>query len=93
MRYRVFYYLAVFSKIAVIFCENGKKPFLGPKSLLKGRRHLATKKNITSHIGNEVLNIFHLTIFSKEAIFLETEEKILGGHDHFLGGGVILRQK
>ncbi len=32
------------------------------------------------------------TSFSKKAIFLEKMgKKILGGHDHFLGEGVILR--
>ncbi len=29
MRYRIFYYLVVFSKKAVIFRETGKNPFLG----------------------------------------------------------------
>ncbi len=44
-------------------------------------------------MGNEVLNIFHLTIFSKKATFSEkTANKNMVGHDNFLGDGVILRQ-
>ncbi len=34
-----------------------------------------------------------VTIFSKKATFLEKMEKILEEHDHFLGEGVILREK
>ncbi len=67
-------YLAVFSKIAVTFCENGKKPFLGPKSLLKGRTRLAMKMNINFFMGNEVLNIFSFNNFlEKRNIFGENK--------------------
>ncbi len=42
---------------------------------------------------NEVSNIFLFhNFFSKKATFLEKiGEKIFGGHDHFLGEGVISR--
>ncbi len=78
--YWIFYYLADFSKKAVIFWENGKKPFLEAKSLLKGRRHLATKMNITSFMGNEVLKIFSFyNFFEKSNIFGENGGKKSGG--------------
>ncbi len=82
MRYWIFYYLAVFSKKAEIFWENGKKPFLGPKSLLKGRGRLATKMNITFYlIENEVLNIFSCNnFFEKSNIFGENGEKKFWGN-------------
>ncbi len=84
--------MAVFSTKAVFSEKTAKPQFLGHKSLLKGRGRRTTKMNITFFMGNEVLNIFHLTIFPKKATFLETMgEKILGGHDHFLGEGVIFR--
>ncbi len=42
-------------------------------------------------MGNEVSNIFSLNnFFEKSNIFEENEEKMLGGHDHFLGEGIIL---
>ncbi len=45
-------------------------------------------------MGNEVLNILSFNkFFEKSNIFGNNGEKILGGHDHFLGEGVILRQK
>ncbi len=34
-----------FFQKSVIFWENARKPFLGPKSLLKERRHLSTRMN------------------------------------------------
>ncbi len=33
----MFYYVIVFPKIAAFSEKNGKKPFLGPKSFLKGK--------------------------------------------------------
>ncbi len=45
-------------KKSFIFRENGKNPFLGAKSLWKGRRRLPTKMNITYFMRNEVLNTF-----------------------------------
>ncbi len=63
------------------------------KSLLKGRSRLATKMNITFFLmGNEVLNIFSFNnFFEKSTILEKIGEKNSGGHDHFLGEGVILR--
>ncbi len=83
-----------FFQKCVMFWENAKKPFLGPKFFLKERRRPATKMNITFLKGNEVLNIFsYNNFFERSNIFGENGEKILGGHDHFLGEGVILAQK
>ncbi len=68
--------------------------FLGPKSLLKERSRLARRMNINFFMGNEVSNILLFNnFFKKSNIFEDNGEKILGGHDHFLGEGVILRQK
>ncbi len=80
-------------KKKLIFWENGKKPFLEPKSLLKGRKRLATKMNIIFFLREMRFWIFfRLTIFSKKVIFLEKMRKtILVGLDHFLGEGVIMR--
>ncbi len=76
------------------FLRKRLKPFRGPKSRLKERRCLATKMNITFFMGNEFWIFFHTTIFSKKIIFLEKiGEKMLGGHENFLGEGVILGQK
>ncbi len=41
-------------------------------------------------MGNEVWNIFSFNNFSEKTTFLEKMKKILKGHDHFLGEGVIL---
>ncbi len=92
MSYWIFYYSAVFlKKKTVIFWENSKKLFLGPKSLLKGRKYLATKMNITFFLWEIIFWIFfHLTIFSKKATFLEKMGRKIWRHDHFLEG-VILR--
>ncbi len=63
MRYWIFYYLAVFSKKkSCIFWENGKKQFLGPGSLLKGRRRLTTKMNL---IFLWEMKLWNLTFFRK----------------------------
>ncbi len=81
----IFYYLAVFSKKAVIFWKNGKTPFLWAESL-EGTEGMATKMNITFFMGNEVLNIFSCNnFFQKNSIFEESKEKNVGGRDHFLG--------
>ncbi len=80
-----------FFKKGCIFWENRKAIVSGTQVLLRGRRRPATKMNITFVMGNVVLNIFHLTIFPKNAAFLEKMgKKIFGTHDHFLGEGVIL---
>ncbi len=86
IRYWIFYYLTVFSKKGCIFWENYKKPFLRPKSILKGRGRLATKMNITFFTRNEVFSNFSFNnFFEKSNIFGENGEKILVGHDYFLG--------
>ncbi len=48
-----------------------------------------TKMNITFFIGNEVLNIFYLTIFSKKATFSEkmVKKKFRGTRLFFRGWG------
>ncbi len=43
-----------FFQKCVIFWENARKPFLGPKSLLKERSRLVTRMNINFFMGNEV---------------------------------------
>ncbi len=46
------------------------------------------------YMGNEVWNILSFNnFFEKSNIFGDNGEKILGGHDHFLGEEVLLRQK
>ncbi len=57
-----------------------KKPFLGAKSLSKGRECQATKMNITFYMGNKVLNIFSSNnFFEKSNILGENREKKLLG--------------
>ncbi len=77
------------------FVRKRQKTVSGaPKFLLKERRRLATRMNINFFMGNEVWNILSFNnFFEKSNIFVDNGEKILGGHDHFLGEGVILRQK
>ncbi len=50
---------------------------MGDMAILKGRGRLVTKINVTYFVGNVVLNIFHLTIFSKKKkhIFQNNAEK------------------
>ncbi len=52
-------------------------------TLLMERGRLVTKINIIFLIGNEVLNIFHLTIFSKKNFSQNNCEKNFWKHDHF----------
>ncbi len=76
------------------FLRKRRKPFLGPKSPLKERRRLATRMNINFFMGNEFSNILSFNnFFEKSNIFGDNGEKILGGHNNFLGEGIILRQK
>ncbi len=73
-----------FSEKSGTFRENDKTPFLGAKSLLKGRGHLATKMNITCFVGNEVLNIFLSNNFCEKSNFPEKiAKKILGDVSNF----------
>ncbi len=78
--YWILFYLAVFSKKAAFSEKMAKPQFLEPKSLLKGRGHPGTKMNMTSFIGNEVLNIFSFKNFSEKSnIFREKGEKKFWG--------------
>ncbi len=53
--------------------------------ILRRKRRLATKVNISFFVGNDVLNIFYVIIFLKKTIFLKWSQKtIFEGHDHFL---------
>ncbi len=55
---------------------------------MRERRRLETKINRIFFVGNKVLNIFYLTIFSKKTIFSKiTGKKNFWGHDHFWGNG------
>ncbi len=55
----------------------------------RGRDRLTTKINITFFVGNEVLNIFYLTIFLKKKnnIFENNQKKFFRRRDHFRGKG------
>ncbi len=89
MRYWIFYYLAVFSKKKnCIFWENSEKPFLGPKSLLKGRGGLAWKMNITFFNGKWSFEYFSFNnFFEKGNIFGENGEKNFRGTRLFFRRG------
>ncbi len=57
-------------------------------TVLGGRGHLSTKVNITYVVGNEVLNIFHFTVFLTKIIFCKMTAKKnfgLGGMASFQG--------
>ncbi len=81
----MFYYKTSFSKKAVFSEKTAKNVFVGRHDRFEGRGRLATKINITSFVGIEVLNIFHLTFFSKKkTIFSKiTAKSYFWGHDHF----------
>ncbi len=55
-----------FFKKSSILGDNCEKPFAVGIDILKEGRRLATKVNATFFVGNEVLNIFYLTIVSKK---------------------------
>ncbi len=55
-------------------------------TILRGRC-LATKINFNFFVGNKVLNIFHLTIFSKNLIIFQNN-----GGKYFLGRMTIFRK-
>ncbi len=50
-------------------CEKPLNYFWEDMTALRGRDYLVIKINITFFVGNKVLNIFHLNIFSKKSIF------------------------
>ncbi len=58
---------------------------MGGRDCFEGRGRLATKIDITFFVAIEVLNIFHLTIFSEKTIFSKITVK-----NYFLvaGGGM-----
>ncbi len=73
------------------FLRKRQKNHFGPQVSFTGKRASGDENEYNLFMGNEVLNIFHLTIFSKKKKFLEKMgEKIFGRYDHFLEG-VILR--
>ncbi len=69
------YYKTSFSKKAVFLLKTGKNQFAGGHDCFEGRVCLATKVNITFFVGIEILNIFHLTIFSKNPKFSKIAAK------------------
>ncbi len=71
----MFYYETSFSRKAVFLKKTAKNPFAsGHDRFEKGGGCLATKINITFSVGIDVLNIFHLTIFSKKNFLKITAE-------------------
>ncbi len=61
----MFYYKTSFSKKAIFSEKTAKNPFVEGHDRFEGRGRLATKICINFFVGIAVLNIFHLTIFSK----------------------------
>ncbi len=54
-------------------------------TVLEERGRLVTKINVIFSVGNEVLNIFHLTIVLKKTVFSKmTAKNNLGGTRQFL---------
>ncbi len=78
----MFYYKKSFSKKAVFLEKTAKNSFVERHDRLEGRERLVTKINITFFVDIDVLNIFHLTTFSKRTIFSKSEKLFLGRH-HF----------
>ncbi len=61
---------------------------MGGHDRFEGRGASGTKINITFFVGIDVLNIFHLTKFSKKNnIFQNNSEKVFSWHDPFRGNG------
>ncbi len=58
-----------FEKSSIFGGKNEKNHFRGRTYCFEGGWRLATKINITFFVGTEILNIFHLTIFSEKNIF------------------------
>ncbi len=75
-----------FFKEGCIFSENGKKPFLGPKSL-EGKGAFGDE-NETFLMGNEVLNIFSFNnFFWGGGTFMEKRGKKFWGTRPFFRRG------
>ncbi len=84
----------IFKKKGVIFWENVKKTVSEARVSFEGKEAFGEENEYNFFMGSEFRIFFHLTIFLKKAKFLKKMgKKIFGGHDHFLGEGVILRQK
>ncbi len=59
-----------------LYRKNWEKPFVGGHDHFEGKGCPATKININFFVGKEVLNIFHVTNFSKKkTIFQNNREK------------------
>ncbi len=85
----MFCYKTSFSKKAVFSEKTAKNPFVGGYDpVLRGGEHLVTKTNITFFVDIDVLNIFHLTTFSKKAMFSKIKAK-----NYFLGPSPLLRER
>ncbi len=69
-----------FEKSSIFGEKIAKNPFVGGHGRF---RRLATKISITFFVGIHVLNIFHLTTFSKKTIFSKIKTK----NYFFWGGG------
>ncbi len=63
MRYRMFYYTAVFSRKTEIFWENGKKPLLGPQGSFEGKEASGDENEFNHFYGKWGLNIFSFNNF------------------------------
>ncbi len=84
----MFYYKTSFSKKAVFLEKIAKNHLWEDMTVLRGVGHLATKVNITFFVGVDVLNIFHLTTFSKKTIFSKISAK-----NYFWGAWPFLRER
>ncbi len=84
----MFYYKTSFLKKAVLSEKTVKRPFVGGYDHFKGRGRLVTKISRTFFVGIEVLNIFHLTIFSKKTTF-----SIITAKNYFWGACPFLRER
>ncbi len=73
----MFYYKASFSKKAVFSKKTAKNPFMGGHDRFEERECLATRINITTFIGIDVLNIFHSTIFLQKNNIFQNNGEIL----------------
>ncbi len=76
------------------FLRKWQKTISGVQVSFEGKEASGGENEYKLFYGKMRSWIFYrLPIFSKRALFLETRETIFCGHDHFLGEGVILRQK
>ncbi len=71
----MFYYKTVFRKMQYFWRKLRKTHLWVDTTVLRGGRRLVTEINITFFVGVEVLNIIHLTIFSRKRKFSEINVK------------------